>query len=139
MGTSAATVLGGRVDTRTWPIAVGDVVVIAAFLTVGYVFHNGTSAVAAMPVDWLLTLAPFLLGWVVVAPIVGAYSKGARESAKAAVPLALRSWVAAAVIGLGLRATPVFPGGFQLEFAGIILGVGLVSLGVWRWLFFRIA
>jgi hypothetical protein len=138
MGTSAATVLGGRVDTRTWPIAVGDVVVIVAFLTLGYVFHNGTQAVTAMPVDWALTVAPFLIGWTLVAPFIGAYSKGAHESAKAAVPLALRSWVVAAIIGLGLRVTPVFPGGFEPIFGAIILAVGLVSLGVWRWLFFRI-
>jgi hypothetical protein len=139
MGTSAATVLGGRVDTGTWPLAVGDVVAILAFVGVGIVNHDGLPFLLANPAQLAFVGLPFLIGWAIVAPLIGAYSPGAGESAKAAIPLAVRSWIAAAVIGLGLRATPAFPGDFAVTFAVVALVVGAVFLGAWRWLFFRIA
>jgi len=138
MGTSVAGALEGRIDTGTWPLAVGDVLAILAFVAVGIVNHDGLEFLLANPVELLLVGAPFLIGWVVVAPPIGAYSPGAGESAKAAVPLAIRSWVPAAVIGLALRASPIFPGGFAVAFAVISLVAGAVLLGVWRWLFFRV-
>lgn len=128
--------LANRVDTAALPLAVGDVLVIIAFIYVGTLQH-GTVGFPPAGVGGVVTLlgvaAPFLLGWVVVAPLVGAYSAGAAESAKASVPLAIRSWIPAAVIGLVLRATPVFDGGVAVAFAVVILVVGSVSLGSWRY------
>ena len=132
---AASEFLDRRVDSGTLPLAVGDVLVILAFLYAGSLRHQ---TVGVPPTaDGLIHLggvvAPFLLGWVLVAVPIGAYSAGAGESAKASVPLAIRSWIGAAVIGLGLRATPFFPGGVELTFAGVILLVGAVSLGLFRY------
>ena len=44
----------------------------------------------------------------------------------------------AALIGVGLRASPLFEGGAQLVFVLVVTLVGLVGLGVWRWLYFKI-
>ena len=73
------------------------------------------------------TIAPFILGWVVAAPLLGAYSPGAAESSKAAVPLALRSWLLADVVALGLRATPLFHGGVELSFVAVTFVAGPIE------------
>jgi hypothetical protein len=139
MGTSVGSRLGRRIDGDTWPLAVGDVLAIVAVLTAGTVQHNGVAFVTNNPVYLAGTLAPFLIGWVLVAPLVGAYSPGAGESAKAAVPLALRSWVVADVVGVALRASPLFHGGWSPVFVAVTLVTGGVALALWRWLFFRVA
>jgi hypothetical protein len=138
MATSVASFLDRRIDSAALPLAVGDVLALSAILTVGVVNHNGVEYLSADPVGWVLTLVPFLLGWAVAGPLVGAYSAGAAESAKAAVPLAIRAWIPAAAIGLFLRWTPLFEGGAALVFVVITLVTGAFALGVWRWLFFKI-
>lgn len=131
--------LDRRVDRETLPLAVGDVAVIVAFVYAGMVNHGTADfppVVAELGVV-ALDVAPFLIGWLLVSIPIGAYSPGAGESAKAAIPLAIRSWIGAAVVGLGLRATPLFPGGVALTFAAVMLVGGAVALGVFRWVVFR--
>ena len=142
MSTSDSSFLARRIDSATLPMAVGDVLVISLLLTVGVINHNSVDYLSADPVGWLLTLAPFLIGWVVVAPLVGAYSPGAAESAKAAIPLALRAWIPADLIGALLRWTPFFEGGSAplveyVVFALVTMAFGLVGLGAWRYLYFK--
>ncbi|MFC6785664.1 DUF3054 domain-containing protein [Halobaculum halobium] len=128
--------LANRVDRAALPLAVGDLLVIVAFIYAGTLQHGTVPFPLAGAGDVLALLsvaAPFLLGWAIAAPLIGAYSAGAAESAKASVPLAIRSWVPAAVIGLLVRATPVVEGGVAITFAIVMLVVGSVSLGVWRY------
>ncbi|MFB6123534.1 MAG: DUF3054 domain-containing protein [Haloferacaceae archaeon] len=138
MANAVASFLDRRIDARATPLAVGDVLVVALLLTGGTVHHNGVDFVLSNPAYLAGVLAPFLVGWVVAAPLLGAYAPGATETAKAAVPLALRSWVVADVVGLALRATPLFHGGVELSFAAVTLLVGAVGLTVWRVLFFQL-
>ncbi|UIO98739.1 DUF3054 domain-containing protein [Halobaculum sp. CBA1158] len=128
--------LANRVDRAALPLAVGDLLVIVAFIYAGTIQHGTVPfplAGAGDAVALLAVAAPFLLGWVVAAPLVGAYSAGAAESAKASVPLAVRSWIPAAAVGLILRATPLVDGGVAVTFAVVMLVVGSVSLAVWRY------
>ncbi|MFC7070703.1 DUF3054 domain-containing protein [Halobaculum lipolyticum] len=128
--------LANRVDTAALPLAVGDLLVIVAFIYAGTLQHGTVPFPPAGVGDVVALLgvaAPFLLGWVVVAPLVGAYSAGAAESAKASVPLAVRSWIPAAVIGLAIRATPFVDGGVAVAFVVVMLVVGSVSLAAWRY------
>ena len=134
--TGSDSFLASRVDAAALPLSVGDLLVIVAFISVGTARHGtvpfpptGAGDVLAI----LTVAAPFLLRWAVAAPPVGAYSAGAAESAKASVPLAIRSWVPAAVVGLTLRATPYVDGGVAVAFAIVMLVVGSVSLGLWRY------
>jgi hypothetical protein len=138
MANAVASFLDRRIDARATPLAVGDVLVVALLLTGGTIHHNGADFVLSNPVYLAGVLAPFLIGWIVAAPLLGAYAPGATETAKAAVPLALRSWVVADLIGLGLRASPAFHGGAQLSFAVVTILVGAVGLTVWRVLFFKL-
>jgi Protein of unknown function (DUF3054). len=125
--------LNDRVDTAGLPLAVGDLLAILGVLTIGMVQHSTLTATRAPGV-----YAPFVIGWLVGAVVIGAYSAGAGESAKAAIPLGLRAWVIAALVGFGLRATAVFPGDLAVAFAAITLVLTGVLIGGLRWLFFKI-
>jgi len=125
--------LEGRVDTAALPLAVGDLLAILGVLTYGMIEHGLPIAERALEV-----YPPFLIGWGIAAVAIGAYSAGAAESAKAAVPLGVRAWVLAALIGFALRWTPVFDGGLALPFVLITLVLTGVLLGGFRWLYFKI-
>ncbi|SDY10606.1 DUF3054 domain-containing protein [Halobellus clavatus] len=138
MATSEESFLARRIDGAAAPLAVVDLLALAAVLTIGVINHNSVGYLSADPAGWLLTLVPFLVGWAVAGPLIGAYSAGAAESAKAAIPLAIRAWIPGAVIGFALRASPAFSGGFQLTFGAVMLVTGGLALVVGRWLFFKI-
>jgi hypothetical protein len=138
MATSVASFLDRRIDSSSLPLAVGDVLVIGLLLTIGTINHTTVDFVLGNPLYLAGTLAPFYIGWLLVAPLVGAYSAGAAESAKASVPLAVRSWVGADIVGVLLRATPVFHGGAELTFLVVTMAVGIVGLGLWRYLVFKV-
>ncbi|AXG07800.1 DUF3054 domain-containing protein [Haloplanus rubicundus] len=138
MANAVANFFDRRLDGRAAPLAIGDLFVVALLFSWGTIHHNGLAFVASNPGYLAGTIAPFVIGWVIAAPLLGAYSPGAAESAKAAVPLALRSWLLADAIALGLRATPFVRGGVQLSFVLISLGVGFVGLALWRTLFFKL-
>ena len=133
----APSFLASRLDRAAAPLAVGDVLVLLALLTVGTLNHTTPEFLLSNPVYLLGVFAPFIIGWALVAPLVGAYSAGAVETAKSSVPLVIRSWIPAVLIGLGLRAF-VFRGGADLTFAVIMLVLGAVVLGGWRALYFKL-
>lgn len=121
--------LSKRVDRSAAPLAVGDVIAILAVIAIGMTSHQSLTG----PVALLETAAPFLVGWALMSILVGAYSAGAAESAKASVPLALRSWIPAAGIGVVLR------GAFQSTFSTdlgifllVMLATGSLAIGGWR-------
>ncbi|WP_251342860.1 DUF3054 domain-containing protein [Haloplanus halophilus] len=138
MANAVAAFFDRRLDGRATPLAVGDLIVVAVLFSAGTVHHNGFAFVAANPGYLAGAVGPFLIGWIVAAPLLGAYAPGAAESSKAAVPLALRSWLVADAIALGIRATPFVRGGVQLTFVAVSLGVGLVGLALWRTAFFKL-
>jgi hypothetical protein len=142
MATSTGSFLDGRIDTAALPLAVGDLLVLVVLLSLGTARHNGFAYLTENPVGLATTLLPFIVGWLVAAPLIGAYSAGAAESAKAAIPLAIRSWVVADVIGVVLRVVLPFDATGGLVslgiFFGITLVVGVVGLGVWRWVYFKL-
>jgi len=125
--------LEGRVDSGALPLAVGDLLAILGVLTYGMIQHN-----TLLPERAPLVYAPFVIGWAVAAVLIGAYSAGAAESAKAAVPLGIRAWVLAALIGFALRWTPVFPGDLDPIFVIITLVLTGVLIGGLRWIYFKL-
>lgn len=130
--------LASRLDRAAAPLAVGDVIVILGLLTFGALQHNTTTYLTENPTYLLGVFAPFLIGWVLVAPLVGAYAPGAAESAKSSVPLVVRSWIPAAVVGLLLRWAGLFHGGAAPAFAVVITVTGAFALGVWRYVYFKV-
>lgn len=128
MSTAFGSFLESRFDPspRTLLLAAGDLLLITLFVAMGEVSHGGGVA------DGIGALIPFLLGWAVAASLLGAYSARALASIRGAAAVAAGSWIVGALIGQGLRATPVFPGDAALTFVLVSLGVGLALLVPWR-------
>lgn len=138
---AAQSFLEQRLDASTWPIAVGDIVVLLAFLLAGTARHSVLSPVEILttePLVFVNAAAPFIVGWLIAAPLVGAYSPGAGSAPNSSIPLAIRSWVPAAAIGLLIRVTPLIEGGFDPAFAAVMLIGGAVVLAAWRFLYFKL-
>lgn len=127
-----------RLDASTWPIAVGDLVVLLAFLFVGTLQHSTLDQLQADPTIYLLAAGPFILGWLICAPLVGAYSPGGGSAPNSSIPLAIRSWIPAAVVGLLVRVVAIPGRGADVTFVLIIIVGGAVVLAVWRFLYFKL-
>lgn len=133
VGMSNATgLLRSRVESSpgTARLALGDLFVLVGFFVLGELSH-GVSPIAS-PLVVADTIAPFLIGWVVAALVVGAYAPGATRTVRVAVLRAAGAWVGAAAIGLALRATPLFHGVSPLSFALVVTGIGVVFFSAWR-------
>lgn len=126
-----------RIDASTWPIAVGDLVVLLLFLLAGTLRHHTLAGVQADPLIYVSAAGPFVLGWLVCAPLIGAYSPGGGSAPNSSIPLAVRSWVPAAILGIIVRVGAGL-GGADPIFAGVMLVGGAVVLAVWRYLYFLV-
>jgi hypothetical protein len=127
-----------RLDASTWPIAVGDVVVLLLFLLSGALRHHSLEAIRADPLIYASAAGPFVLGWLVCAPLVGAYSPGGGSAPNSSIPLAIRSWTPAAVIGLAVRVLAIPGRGAAPAFIVVMLVGGTLVLAVWRYLYFLV-
>jgi len=113
-------------DRRTALLAAGDVAAVVAVLVAGMRRH-GVDPLAE-PGHAAGVVGPFLAGWVLAAPLVGAYAAAHLRR----VGPAVNGWLLAALVGLSLRATPALPGGVTGLFGFVISGFGLVAVGGWR-------
>lgn len=116
-------------DRTTLLLAVGDVAVVAGLLLFGYRQHGGT---LTEPLAAAETIAPFLLGWLVAAPLAGGYAPDVASSATRAARVTTVAWLAAANVGLLLRSSPLFEGGAAWPFTLVITGTGIAVLVAWR-------
>lgn len=119
-------------ERRIGALAAVDVLVVAGFVTVGVVSH-GTNPLGE-PLATLEAIAPFVLGWVVLAPLSGVYGR-ARGDPTSALRLTTVTWIAAANVGLVVRSSPAVAGDVTWPFGLVITGVGLCCLGGWRVLY----
>lgn len=115
---------------RVIAVAVVDVGLIVAVLAWG--LHTHAVDPVRSPVYTARTVVPFLVGWVIWAPIVGAYGGRALGSPRRGLAISVLAWVAAAVTGAGIRATPLVPGDAPWIFVAVIAGVGTAVLVPWR-------
>jgi hypothetical protein len=127
-----------RLDASTWPIAAGDAIALLAFLLAGTLRHWPLAEVRADPMIYVYAAAPFVLGWVLCAPLVGAYSPGGGSAPNSSVPLAIRSWIPATVVGLLVRVVAAPDRGFEPVFAVVMLVGGALVLSAWRLLYFKL-
>lgn len=105
-----------RALTRYAPL---DLIGMVAMMWVGELRHGNDPLVS--PFLYLDTLAPFLIGWVVAAYALGAYSSRTLRGYRYAIGYALLAWFVGNVIGQGLRETAFFHGGSQLSFFLVML------------------
>jgi hypothetical protein len=110
-------------------LAVGDIAAILVFIVVGEYTHGYNPLVAVGRVAG--TALPFMIGWAIATAATGLY--GPRSgSLRKIVGVTLLSWIVAVGIAQALRATAVFHGNAALTFALVSVGVGGVSLSIWR-------
>jgi hypothetical protein len=117
-------------SATTGILLVVDLAIIAAQLSYGLVIH-GTDPLS-VPIHTAETVAPFLLAWLLVAPMLGVYTARIRQSITETVLAITIAWIVAALIGVGLRATPWLTGGAPLAFVLVTIGTGLLTLLPWR-------
>ncbi|WP_460525176.1 DUF3054 domain-containing protein [Halopiger thermotolerans] len=121
----------GTADRTTLLLAVGDVVVLAGLVLVGQLSHGVTPI--ERPVAALETVAPFVLGWVIVAAIAGLYTSA--SDVATSVPRTARTtaviWIAAANVGFILR-NGLFGESTRWPFPLVMTGFGLLVLVGWR-------
>ncbi|WP_135851593.1 DUF3054 domain-containing protein [Halorussus salinus] len=117
-------------SSATAGLALGDLLVLAGFLTLGSMNH-GFSPVAN-PGRIAGTIAPFLVGWVVAALASGAYAPDATRTVTGAVLRAAATWIPAAAIGLTLRSTGFFHGDSPVTFILVVSSTGLLAFSAWR-------
>lgn len=113
-------------------LVVVDVAAIMILILLGELRHGVD--VLATPDRVLLTAVPFLLGWFVVAPLVGAYGNRALDNRRDCVPITLGAWLGGAGIGLVVRNTSYFLGSAPLSFALVMWALGSLTLVVARWI-----
>lgn len=115
----------GDVDRRKMLIALGDIVTVLAFVSVGSYHHGNTD-----PLQFASAALPFLFGWFLVGPLAGAY--GGFPSLRDEATSLLGTWLLAALVGLGVRSTDIFAGNSPPAFGFVIVVVGGFSFVVWR-------
>ena len=106
-----------------------DVVLIAGLVLLGNINHGGNPITD--PLGSLETLAPFVIGWLSVVLLAGMYTRD-RPAGRDGFRLTAVTWIAAANVGLMLRASSLFHGGAAWPFPLVITGSGLVVLLGWR-------
>lgn len=112
------------------PVAAGDLLVIVGAILAGELSH-GIDPVSA-PLQVLETMVPFLLGWVLLSLLLGAYDADALSGIAGSVRVGAGAWIGAANVGLILRQSPLFEGGIRYPFPLVITGTVLVLLVAWR-------
>ncbi|MEY7849025.1 DUF3054 domain-containing protein [Natrarchaeobius sp. A-rgal3] len=111
-------------------VAAGDVVIVSGFVVLGLLMHQISPT--SHPLYAVLTALPFILAWLIVAPIVGAYAPRTLRSVRRTLAVASLAWVVASVLGAGIRSTPFFHGGAPADFVLVNLVVGLGFVLPWR-------
>lgn len=97
----------------------GDLLAILAFVLVGELKHGTLTANR-----YAGALLPFLVGWLVVAPLFGGYDSEVLDSTRTALLLAATSWLGADLVGQLLRETTYFPGHTNPQFFVVALLFG---------------
>lgn len=118
---------------QRWVVMVGDFITILLFAALGRASH----AKALSFPDIVMTASPFVLGWFVAAPLLGAYRPMAFDSPRQSIRATFLAWAAGIPLGLLLRAW-LFKENVPLSFAIVTLMTTFVMLGIWRLLFLRI-
>jgi len=114
------------------PVLVGlvDLGALAALVVVGQLSH-GIDPITA-PLAALETTVPFLLGWLLIAPLSGVYAREALSIPRTALCRTTVGWLAAANVGFVLRSSPAFDGGLAWAFTLVMSATGLAVLAGWR-------
>ena len=111
-------------------IAIIDFSIITAIIVIGQISHQINPLADIL--HSLLTYLPFYTGWVLTAPLLGAYHSSTINSYRNTGLIIAVSWILTVLIGGSLRATAFFPGDSPPLFLLVMTGFGLLGLLPWR-------
>jgi hypothetical protein len=128
----------GRERILQLVLVAGDIVSFLAFAALGRSSHGEAAGLSAF-VEVAKTAAPFLLGWFLAAPFLGAYRLADKPATPLlqVVPFARRTalaWLAAWPLGLALRALFLWRG-IPISFALVTFITNIIFLVGWRSIF----
>lgn len=108
----------------------GDILAVFAFAITGLRSHG----VEPWLVPWhtFVVAFPFVVGWLLVAPLGNLYAVDTIRSLRRTLPRIVVAWAGATVVGAMIRSTALFPGGTAPTFLFVTFGVGLALLLSWR-------
>jgi DMSO/TMAO reductase YedYZ heme-binding membrane subunit len=124
--------------TRIIVLVLGDILCFLIFASLGSTQHGtGTN-----PLYFAWVAAPFLLGWFLTAPLLGAFKADLTIQPKKMLLRTILSWLAAWPVAMLLRwllvdrlnQNPISFGSF-LSFAIVVFIVNMILLVLWRWPF----
>jgi len=121
---------GGTTSGDRLRVVAADVVVLCALIVAGELRHQVNPV--EQPLAVVETAVPFLLGWAVVATLVGAYGDRALSDRLWSVRTAVGGWLGAVGIGAILRGSPYFAGSIPWTFLAVMAGLGTVAFVVAR-------
>lgn len=118
------------IDRTSVGLAIGDGTAITGFVAIGLYHHHVNPF--AFPVHTIRTALPFLLGWFLMAAVVGLYDRRRPVGIRSTVATVLLTWGVGSVFGAIIRASPALPGGAPLDFVAVNLVLGAAILIPWR-------
>ncbi len=107
-----------------------DVCLLVALVLVGQLDH-GINPLAD-PLAAVETMIPFVVGWLIVGTLAGAYRPTAFETLTRGAVVTAVGWLGGANIGFILRSSPLFEGGALWPFNLVMTALGLLVLVGWR-------
>lgn len=117
-----------RMRTPRRTAAIGDALVVALVVAIGFVFHGEPTAVGRMA----LTVLAFWVAWFVVAYHMGLFDEAALLGPWEALWRTGVAWAVAAPLGAVLRTLLVGSQTVAVIFVVVIAALNTVGTGLWR-------
>jgi len=115
-------------------LVIGDLLCFLIFAALGRNTHGEASGFAAIP-QIILTALPFIAGWFLVSPFVGAFRHKILSQPLAMAIRTALAWLIAWPVAMLLRGIFVDHSVPPLSFAIIVLLFNMLLLLIWRWPF----
>ena len=115
-------------------LVIGDLLCFLIFAALGRNTHGEASGFAAIP-QIILTALPFIAGWFLVSPFVGAFRHKILSQPLAMAIRTALAWLIAWPVAMLLRGIFVDHGVPTLSFAMVVLLFNMLLLLIWRWPF----
>jgi Kef-type K+ transport system membrane component KefB len=119
-------------------LVLGDIIVFLVFATVGRRSH-GEAASLSTALDVMWTALPFLLGWFLVSPFIGAFRRTVIADPRKMATRTALAWLASWPVAMLLRGLLVDHAIPPLTFWLVALLANSIFLQIWRFPFALVA
>jgi hypothetical protein len=109
-------------------LVIGDTIVFLAFAIIGILNHKKTLS----PINLANDTIPFMLGWFLVAPLVGAFTYRKTDTPRKMALYTILAWLPALILGMTFRGIAVDHQVPQTSFIIVVLITNMVFLLIWR-------